>query len=100
MPALRYTPAAVADIDGIWNYSTERWGDVQAEIYIRQLDETCHSLAEGILPGIDAGDIRPGYRKQISGRHVIFYRTEEDGSIDIVRILHHAMDATARIPKT
>tara|TARA_R110000787_G_scaffold75797_1_gene167684 strand:- start:151 stop:450 length:300 start_codon:yes stop_codon:yes gene_type:complete len=91
---LLFSPAAIADIDAIWNYTAERWGTAQAAVYIRQIGESCDRLATGNLPGVDGGDIRPGYRKQLSGRHMIWYRLTTDSDLEVVRILHQAMDAT------
>jgi len=40
-----------------------------------------------------AVDVRAGYRKYIAGSHVIYFVPLPTG-IEIVRILHHAMDVT------
>lgn len=66
----RLTPAARADLDGIWDYTTQTWG---------------------ATPSQDAGHVRPGYRKALSGRHVLFYRQGAQG-VEVVRILHQRMD--------
>jgi toxin ParE1/3/4 len=49
------------------------------------------------LEGEDASHIRPGYRKQLSGRHVIYYRETEEGVIEVVRVLHQRMDVVRRL---
>lgn len=41
--------------------------------------------------------IRPGYRKQLSGWHVIYYRLTEEGSVEIVRVLHRSMDVDGHL---
>lgn len=97
MGAARFSPAAVADLDGIWNYTVKRWGVEQGEFYVREIDESCQQLANGMLPGVDASDIRDGYSKQFVGRHVIYFRRTADNAIDVVRVLHQAMDATTRL---
>ncbi len=97
MAAARFTPAAVRDLDGIWDYTVERWGAEQAERYIRGIATACDRLAGCDLPGLDAGDIRAGYRKQLVGRHVVWYRAGSDGGTDVVRILHAAMDPETRL---
>jgi len=56
------SPRAQADLDEIWDYTAERWGVDQAEIF-----------------------------KYPAGSHVIFYR-KVHADIDIVRILHGRMD--------
>jgi toxin ParE1/3/4 len=49
-------------------------------------------LAENSSQGQRCDEIRTGYRKFPSGRHVIFYRSLETGAIEIVRVLHERMD--------
>lgn len=97
MGSVRYSPAAVADLGGIWDYTLERWGPGQAEFYVREINECCQRLGNGTLPGVDASDIRVGYSKQFVGRHVIYFRRTADNAIDVVRVLHQAMDATTRL---
>ncbi|MFA5701895.1 MAG: type II toxin-antitoxin system RelE/ParE family toxin [Advenella sp.] len=83
---------AVLDLSDIWDYSAEQWGVVQADRYIRSIHEACQLLASGKLKGTSADFIRAGYRKQIVGMHLLFYRMTVDGVIDVVRILHQRMD--------
>ena len=33
------SPRAQADLDDIWDYSCERWGDDRAESYVRSIDK-------------------------------------------------------------
>lgn len=80
------------DLDGIWSYTAERWSEAQAERYIRQFGEAFSGLAAGTLAGRDASGVRAGYRKLIVGSHLVFYRTQDASSIEVVRILHQAMD--------
>ncbi len=94
---LVFRPAAVADLDAIWDYTADRWGASQADTYVRDLHAACLALARGERVAQDAADIRPGYRKLRSGRHVILHRTHDDGATEIVRILHERMDVTARL---
>ena len=94
---LRFRPAAIADIEGIWDYSAERWGVEQADRYVLRLRETCLAIAREDLPGQDISLIRPGYRKQLSGRHVVYYRVIEDGAVDVIRILHQRMDVSVHL---
>ncbi|WP_429524115.1 type II toxin-antitoxin system RelE/ParE family toxin [Paraburkholderia youngii] len=37
MKALVFSPAAEEDLDNIWDYSVENWGQRQAERYIRMI---------------------------------------------------------------
>jgi len=84
-------PRAIADLEDIWDYSTETWGSVQAERYLRLINDCFRKIAENPKTGRSCDAIRKGYRKRNVGRHVIFYRTTK-GGVDVVRILHERMD--------
>jgi toxin ParE1/3/4 len=89
--SVRLTALARADLDGIWDYTAERWGVAQAERYIRGIDAVCRDLAAGRIAGRSAAAIRPGLLRCAAGSHVVFYRAGE-GGIDVIRILHRRMD--------
>jgi toxin ParE1/3/4 len=91
MAGLRLTRAAREDLKAIGRYTQRTWGRRQRTAYLTQLDRRFHALAEMPSLGRSCDDIRPGYRKDTEGAHVIFYR-EVDGGIEIVRILHGRMD--------
>ncbi len=93
MNGYRLSRKAVADLSGIWDYTAERWGIEQAERYAEGIRDTCEALASGQQCGQDARHVRPGYRRQLAGAHVLFFRVLDDGCIDVVRILHQRMDA-------
>jgi toxin ParE1/3/4 len=85
-------PKAVEDLDSIWEYTINAWGEEQAERYIRLLTSGFEEIAEEPIRGRLCNDIREGYWKLRIGHHVIFYRTEDTGVIDVVRVLHEKMD--------
>ncbi len=89
----RYTlsPAAQADLESIWNYTVERWGEAQAEDYTRNIQAACEALSEGTMISRSAEEIRAGYRKVAVGSHVMFFRMGS-GVVEIIRILHQSMD--------
>ncbi len=91
MKALSFSPAAEADIDGIWNYSADNWGPDQADRYTDEIQDACHVLASGRKRG-RATNVRPGYLKYPTGSHVIYFRDRAD-RLEIVRVLHSAQDA-------
>lgn len=86
------SPRAQADIVEIWDYTAERWGIDQAELYLRRIQTSIEAAAAEPKLGTSCDHIRTGYRKYPAGSHVLFYRTLDDG-IDVVRILHARMDA-------
>ena len=89
----RYTlsPAAQADLENIWDYTVERWGEAQAEDYTRNIQAACEALSEGTMIIRSAEEVRAGYRKVAVGSHVMFFRMGS-GVVEIIRILHQSMD--------
>jgi toxin ParE1/3/4 len=85
------TPAAAADINGIWDYTAARWSPDQADSYTDDLRDACRALAAGLKTGRPV-DVRAGYLKHGVGSHVIYYRKADSGLV-IVRVLHGRMDA-------
>jgi len=92
MQQYRLTVLAEADLDGIGEYSLERWGENQAVVYLTKLDETFSTLAHPPSIGRDRCDLRPGLLSCPCQRHVIFFRRDEGGNVEILRILHERMD--------
>jgi toxin ParE1/3/4 len=91
MRVLVLSPAAQADLDGIWDYTVERWGTEQAARYLTDIRDACHGLAAGTRPS-QPSDIRPGYHRCRCGSHVRYFRVADSGRITVVRILHERMD--------
>jgi len=89
MQSVHFSMAALKDLVEIDAYSTEEWGEAQADRYLSQLKECCFRLAKNPLLGRNCQTIRPGLRR-IEGKHVIFCRKIED-DIWVSRILHQGM---------
>lgn len=87
------SPAARADLDKIWDYSSERWDDDQAEEYLRKVQRAIERIVSNPKVGRACDDVRPGYRKHAVGSHTLYYRIGSGGVIDVVRVLHQRMDA-------
>ncbi len=96
MPGYALSPAARADLENIWEYMIDRWGEAQAERYTRDIQAACQALGDGTQTGRSAEDIRAGYRKLAVGSHMIYFR-ERANTVEIVRILHGRMDVSRRI---
>jgi toxin ParE1/3/4 len=93
------SPAARADLDSIWDYTAETWSTDPAESYVLGIRTACEALASGLRRGRSAEDIRPGYCKLAVGSHFPFYRTTDDGLVDVIRILHQRMDVPAHFER-
>lgn len=97
MRVYRLSPAARADLDGIWDYTEQNWGRTQAERYINEIRAACEALVSGARQGRSAEAIRKGYFKLAVGSHFLFYRLASDGAVDVVRILHQRMDVPTHL---
>ena len=86
------SPAARADLEQIWDYSSERWDDDQAEEYLREVQRAIERVVANPRIGRACDEVRPGYRKHAVGSHTLYYRIASDDVIDVVRILHQRMD--------
>jgi toxin ParE1/3/4 len=91
------TPAAQRDLDTIWDFTAERWSLDQANKYILAIRDACEELAAGKRRTEPIDDIRPGYRKSQVASHIIFFRTTDNGFLDIIRVLHQRMDHTTHL---
>lgn len=93
MPEFRLTPAAERDLQAIWQYTTAQWGAEQADRYTDHLVAVFAELARSPQSAPACDHIRPGYRRRLVERHMIYFRISVYG-VAIVRILHERMDAT------
>ncbi len=96
MAEYRLSPAAEADLEGVWLYSAQTWGVEQADRYIDVLSSAFADLAQlpQMAPACD--HLRPGYRRWSVERHVVYFRLEDYG-IAVIRVLHERMDATRHL---
>ncbi|WP_176518703.1 type II toxin-antitoxin system RelE/ParE family toxin [Rhodobacter maris] len=83
----RLSPAALSDLDAIWDYSAGMWSVTQAETCIRGLASDMDLLVQH--PGIarERTEIYPAVRLYLSGSHLIIYRIEA-GWLEVLRIVH------------
>lgn len=91
MAEVRLTPAAQRDLEGIFDYTVERWGLEQALRYTEAIAGACALLAEQPDHGLACDAIRSGYRSWRVERHRIYYRPAPYG-VAVVRVLHERMD--------
>lgn len=86
------SPAARADLEQIWDYSGDRWGDGQAEKYVYEIQRAIERVVDNPEIGRACDEVRPDYRKHAVGSHTLYYRIVSVDMIDVVRILHQRMD--------
>ncbi len=92
MSFYKITKKAQADLLDIGRFTAEKWGESQRNAYLKHLDNCFSQLAENPNLGIVCDFIAKGYRKFPQGSHLIFYRQDLKGSVEIIRDLHKSMD--------
>jgi toxin ParE1/3/4 len=103
---VRLSGTAEKDFQDIVQWTREAFGSLQARVYQEILIEALVELAGGPnVPGSIARDeIRPGLRSlhitrgRRRGRHLVIYRVVQPNVIEVVRILHDAMDFAQHVP--
>jgi toxin ParE1/3/4 len=83
--------AADADLNDIYTYSYEIYGEDRADTYFLDLRDCLQQLADNPHLGRLARIVRPDLFRHEHDRHIVFYLIEGDG-IFVARILHCSMD--------
>jgi toxin ParE1/3/4 len=87
----RLAADADADLQNIYWFTHESWGENQAEIYINSLFATFDLLAQRPEMGRLRTELARDIRSFTHKRHVIYY-TNLNAEIGIARVLHVSMD--------
>lgn len=74
------------DIEGIWLFTMENWGQAQADRYVAGITGTFEKLTDATIVSRAAEGTKPGLRKAPVGRHVVFFR-ESAEVVEVVRVL-------------
>jgi toxin ParE1/3/4 len=90
MATVSFSRSAKADLLNIGAYTLQTWGAAQAERYLDALERCAKMLAGNPSLGRPCAWIRSGLYRFEKGRHVFFYRRQEDGIL-VSRILHQSM---------
>lgn len=97
MADYKLTNKAVEDLSGIWDYTFDKWSELQANRYYEMLLNSFQDIADNP----DLGKNYVGITLDLFGlkanRHIIFYRKSLNRPIEITRILHERMDLKNRI---
>lgn len=96
MPHFQLSLKAYEDLKAIGRYTLKAWGRDQRNKYLSKLDACFHFLAEHPESGMQCDYIRTGYRMHHIGKHLIFYRTNQN-TIEIIRVLHESMDIKSHL---
>ncbi|MEX1119756.1 MAG: type II toxin-antitoxin system RelE/ParE family toxin [Terrimicrobiaceae bacterium] len=93
------TEAALADLRSISDYTLATWGEEQEKRYISNMWSRLESLQLDPASGRRRDDLFPGCRLVSEGRHVILFRSSP-GVLEVVRVLHSAMDFKRQVRLT
>lgn len=108
--SVRLTIAAEADFQAIIAWTAEQFGETQAQTYADALSAAVNALKEGpeLAGARERNEIAKGLftlhvaRNGHKGRHFVLFRlgmNAERLCIDVLRILHDAMDLQRHVPK-
>jgi len=87
----RITTPARIDLESIWDFTDQYWGEAQADLYIDLLMIRFAWLLENKGLWLSRPDIQDGLYSYTEKSHVIYF-SECSGNIDILRVLHGRMD--------
>jgi len=93
----KFTKKLVSDLSDIWNYTYFKWSEDKADKYYQLLMDTCSQIANNPELGKDYSMVIDNLLGFRAGRHIIFYRMVEAGTIEVIRILHEQMDLGNRL---
>jgi toxin ParE1/3/4 len=102
---VRLVADALRDYSHIIEQSEAQFGPRQSDIYETTINLALYALHAGPEPrgSVDRRDLRPGLRSlHIArggrrGRHLLIYRVINANTIEVIRILHDAMDFSAHL---
>jgi toxin ParE1/3/4 len=93
---LDFTKAAVSDLQSIRSYTIESWGAEQEQVYLDGLWKKFEELLADPQRWRCRDDLFTGCQIAAQGKHVILFRVQ-DSVLEVVRILHGAMDFPRQI---
>lgn len=98
MRKFKLEPAAARALDDIIDYSAIKWGEAQAEAYVKRLFDEIAAIADRKTTWrrIPASFEIDGYVGKC-GSHLIYWRCGADGVVRIVAILHERMHQSLRL---
>ena len=97
MSKYELTNKAVEDLNGIWEYTIEKWPEQQADRYYNLLLNGCQDIADNPELGRNYDGVKNDLFGLKTSLHIIFYRKRFDQPIEITRILHGQMDLKIRM---
>lgn len=87
---------ALEDLNNIWIYTAENWSKEQADRYYNLIVDEIEFFAQHFETAKDFSLVRKDYRYSKVKSHLIFFKINDIGAVEVVRILHEKMDIKNR----
>ncbi|CCE06841.1 hypothetical protein BRAS3843_1850008 [Bradyrhizobium sp. STM 3843] len=69
-----WSPAAIDDVDGLWDYYAHTAGPPTADKVLREIERVVSMIGEFPFSGRSRDELRPGLRSIVAGSQTVFYR--------------------------
>jgi toxin ParE1/3/4 len=93
----RISSPACDDLDSVWEYTQDKWGFEQADLYIDSLMLRLIWLTENKALWRSRSEIGKGIFSYAEKSHIIFFK-EQQAHMDVLRVLHKRMDMAKHMP--
>ena len=87
-----WSPEAVADLDGIWDYYEQIAGAVTAEDIVRRIYHACAVLQDHALAGHSRDELKSSLRSISVQPFIVYYIAHVTGASEIIRVLDARQD--------
>ena len=88
---LQLSAAAKTDLDDIFDYTRENFGQAQAVKYFQNMNIVFQSICDNPRLGRTRHEVRQNLRRVVHEHHVVFYRIDGD-VVKVLRVLHDSRD--------
>lgn len=92
----RISARAIADLEGIWEYTFLNWSKEEADRYHKLIINEIEFIVENKNSGRPMDHVKNGYLVTYVKSHMIFFKRSER-TVEVIRILHQRMDIESKI---
>jgi toxin ParE1/3/4 len=93
----RLSSKARIDLINIWEFTLNNWSIDQADRYYNLIIDKINDICKKPDLGKNYNHVRKDYWGINIKSHIIFYKIDDQGIIEIIRILHQRMDLQSRL---
>ena len=91
MKVVQYSKKSLDDLEDIIDYTAQMWGAKQAKVYLKDIRDKVHQIANGDAIVQVLQIPRSGILKVRVNRHIVIFEST-NSTVKIIRILHESMD--------